>query len=81
MAFVVLRQQSYTIQALVQVELVNVSKPMVHYVEKINPESIVLVEGTFQKAEDDVKSCTIHYLEIKIQKVGKGIRVNISEDN
>ena len=69
MVFLVFRQQNNTVQALVQVAPETVSKKMVAFAEKINPESIVLVEGTIQKPIDLVKSCTVQDVEIKIAKV------------
>lgn len=69
MVFVVLRQQDHTIQGLVVVEPEAVSKKMVRWVESINDESIVLVEGVVQKAKEPVKSCTVHEVELKIRKV------------
>ncbi|CEQ42650.1 SPOSA6832_04502, partial [Sporobolomyces salmonicolor] len=69
MVFVVLRQQEHTIQGLVQVEPEFVSKKMVRWVEGINTESIVLVEGIVQKAMEPVKSCTVHDAELKIRKI------------
>lgn len=69
MVFLVFRQQTTTIQALVQVEAELVSKRMVKFAEGITPESIVLVEGTIQKPLDLVNSCTVQDAEIKIKKV------------
>lgn len=69
MVFLVFRQQNQTIQALVQVEPELVSKKMVRFAESINPESIVLVEGTVQKPLELVKSCTVQDAEIKIKTV------------
>jgi aspartyl/asparaginyl-tRNA synthetase len=69
MVFLVFRQQSTTVQALIQVEPELVSKKMVRFAESINPESIVLVEGTVQKPLELVKSCTVQDAEIKIRKV------------
>lgn len=69
MVFLVLRQQSTTIQALVQVEPVLVSRKMVYFAEHMHAESIVLVEGTVQKPIDLVKSCTVQDAEIKVAKV------------
>ncbi|KAK4693055.1 hypothetical protein P7C70_g9007, partial [Phenoliferia sp. Uapishka_3] len=69
MVFLVLRQQSTTIQALVQVEPELVSRKMVRYAEHINAESIVLVEGTVQKPLELVKSCTVQDAEIKVAKI------------
>lgn len=69
MVFIVLRQQASTIQAILTVEPVTVSKKMVRFTEGIHPESIVLVEGVFQKPIEEVKSCSVGDLEIKVHKV------------
>ena len=74
MVFVVLRQQAHTIQGLVQVEPELVSKKMVRWVEGVHAESIVLVEGTVQKAAEKIKSCTVQDVELKIQKVSLSSR-------
>lgn len=73
MVFFVLRQQSHTIQTLIQVAPETVSKNMVKFAETTNPESIVLIEGTIQKPIDLVKSCTVQDVEIKIAKVSSGV--------
>jgi aspartyl/asparaginyl-tRNA synthetase len=70
MVFVVLRQQSRTMQGLVVVEPELVSKKMVRWVEGIHDESIVLVEGVLQTPKEPIKSCTVHDVELKIRKVG-----------
>lgn len=69
MIFLLFRQQSATIQALVQVEPELVSKKMVKFAESISPESIVLVEGVVQKPLEPVRSCTVQEAEVKITKV------------
>lgn len=69
MVFFLFRQQSHTIQALVQVDPTQVSKKMVKYSESINPESIVLVEGVLQAPIELVKSCTIQDVELKISTI------------
>lgn len=69
MVFFMFRQQTQTIQALVQVDPTQVSKKMVKFAESINPESIVLVEGILQAPIELVKSCTIQDVEVKIEKI------------
>lgn len=69
MLFIVFRQQSATVQALVQVEPELVSKRMVRFAEGITSESIVLVEGTIQKPLELVTGCTVQEAEVKIIKV------------
>ncbi|GAA6039096.1 hypothetical protein JCM8097_005321 [Rhodosporidiobolus ruineniae] len=68
MVFVVLRQQDQTMQGLVLVEPSVVSKKMVRWVEGVHDESIVLVEGVVAKAKEEIKSCTVHNVELKIKK-------------
>ena len=61
-----------TIQGILTEDNVTVSQNMVRWVEGINRESIVLVEGTVQEPPRDqqqVKSTTIHEVEINIEKV------------
>lgn len=61
-----------TIQGVLTEDDDAVSENMVRCVEGINRESIVLVEGTIQeppKDQHEVKSTTIHEVEIKIEKV------------
>jgi aspartyl/asparaginyl-tRNA synthetase len=69
MLFLVFRQQSATLQALVQVEPELVSKKMVKFAEGITSESIVLVEGIIQKPIELIKGCTVQDAEVKISKV------------
>ena len=69
MVFLVFRQQSETIQALIQVEPELVSKKMVRFAESIASESIVLVEGVVQKPIEPVKTTTVSDAEIKIRKL------------
>jgi aspartyl/asparaginyl-tRNA synthetase len=69
MVFVVLRQQSQTMQGLVLVEPEVVSKKMVRWVEGLHDETIVLVEAVVAKAKEPIKSCTHHDIELKIKKV------------
>ncbi|GAA6012722.1 hypothetical protein JCM8202_003425 [Rhodotorula sphaerocarpa] len=69
MVFVVLRQQSHTMQGLVVVEPELVSKQMVRWVEGVHDESIVLVEGVLQKPKEPIKSCTVSDVELKIRKI------------
>lgn len=70
MVFFTLRQQSHTIQALLKFHAEFVSQSMVKFAEGINPESIVLVEGTVKAPLEDVTSCTIQKVEINVSKVG-----------
>ena len=71
--FIILRYQMTTVQGVLTEDDVTVSQNMVRWAEGINRESIVLVEGTVQDPPEDqqeVKSTSIHNVEIKIEKVG-----------
>ena len=69
MAFFTFRQRTATIQALLSVEPEKVSKQMVKWASTLSKESLVLVEGTVQKAPELIKSTTVQDAEIKITKV------------
>jgi aspartyl/asparaginyl-tRNA synthetase len=68
MLFLALRQRLDTIQALVVVNPTTVSKQMVKWASSIADESIVLIEGTVQKALEEVKSASVGDAEILISK-------------
>ncbi|TFK49883.1 aspartyl-tRNA synthetase, cytoplasmic [Heliocybe sulcata] len=71
--FVVLRHQLHTIQGVLTIEDDVVSENMVRWVEDLHRESIVLVEGKVHSphegGQDQVKSTTIHEVEVKIEKL------------
>jgi aspartyl-tRNA synthetase len=46
-----------------------VSKQMIKYAVGIPLESIVVVEGTLQKPLEDVKTCSISKVEIRLDKI------------
>ena len=63
MCFMVLRQQTATVQAGLFVDD-NTSKGMVTYSSKIPKESIVEVKAKVIKAEKDIDSCTQSKVEL-----------------
>ncbi|KAI9857669.1 MAG: aspartate--tRNA ligase dps1 [Trichoglossum hirsutum] len=70
LAFLVLRQQTTTIQTVVAANAEGtVSRQMVKWAGSINSESIVLVHGLVQTAPEPIKSASISDLEIHIQKI------------
>ncbi|KAI9771267.1 MAG: aspartate--tRNA ligase dps1 [Geoglossum simile] len=86
LAFLVLRQQSETIQCVVAAnEECTVSKQMVKWAGGISSESIVLVHGLVKKVSPPIKSATISDLEIHAQKVyvlsGVHVRLPIQVDD
>lgn len=70
--FLVLRQGAETIQGVLT-EGETVSQNMLLWAESIHNESVVWVEGTLQIPQNDqseVKSSSVHGIEVKIEKVG-----------
>ena len=68
MVFLELRQQTDTIQAVLSLSD-KISKQMQKFTASINPESIVLVNGTIVKSPIEIKATTIKDAELQIAKV------------
>lgn len=66
--FFVLRQQKWTVQALVCVGP-NVSKQLVKFTAGINKESIVDVEGYVRKVDQKVEACSQQDVELHCEQV------------
>jgi aspartyl/asparaginyl-tRNA synthetase len=70
-AFIVLRQQLYTIQGVLTEANDEVSENMVRWALSLNRETIVLVEGKIQmppENQGEIKTTTVHQRELKIEK-------------
>jgi len=65
-AFLVLRSESFTVQAIMFVDDVTVSKGMVKYASNIPKESMVDVAGFVRQPGEKVKSCTQQDVEIQV---------------
>ncbi|XP_393437.3 aspartate--tRNA ligase, cytoplasmic [Apis mellifera] len=65
--FIVLRQQSYTIQGLAAVNN-KVSKQMIKFISNITKESIVDIEAIVKCVSSQIESCTQKDVEIHIEK-------------
>lgn len=65
--FIVLRQQSYTVQGLIAVNE-RISKQMIKFVSNITKESIVDVEAVVKRVPSKIESCTQKDVEIHIEK-------------
>ncbi|KAG0138575.1 hypothetical protein HOY82DRAFT_595728 [Tuber indicum] len=69
MCFVVLRQQSVSIQAVLTVNTEGtVSKQMVKWASGVNLESVVLVHGKIAKTPEPVTSASLSDVEVQITK-------------
>jgi ergosteryl-3beta-O-L-aspartate synthase len=69
--FLIFRQGTSTIQGVVVEEPGLVSENMVRWARRLHQETIVLVEGTAQipkGGQDEVRSTTVHKLEVKVHK-------------
>ena len=70
--FLIFRQRTSTIQGLIMEEQGLVSANMVRWARRLHQETIVLVEGVVQVpkgGQEEVRSTTIHKLEVKVHKV------------
>jgi aspartyl-tRNA synthetase len=65
-AFLVLRQRTETLQAVMFADDVTVSRAMVRYASAIPKESVVDVEGVLVAAKEPVASCTLSGVELKV---------------
>ncbi|XP_064606714.1 aspartate--tRNA ligase, cytoplasmic-like [Liolophura sinensis] len=65
--FLVLRQQKWTLQALLSVGE-RVSKQMVKFVAGINKESIVDLEGFVRKVDQKIESCSQKDVELHVEQ-------------
>lgn len=66
--FLILRQQSNTVQCIVAVG-VEISKQMVKFSGNINKESIIDVQVQVVAVENKIESCTEQFLELRIQQI------------
>ena len=66
--FFVLRQQHYSLQALLFVG-VNISKQMLKFVSAITRESIVDIQGVLRKVEVKIESCSQQDVELHVSQV------------
>ncbi|KAI1386757.1 aspartyl-tRNA synthetase [Hypoxylon trugodes] len=69
LAFVLLRQQVDTVQGVLQVREGVVSENFVRWAEHLNAESVVHVRGTVRTPPEQIKTCSIHNLEILIDSM------------
>ncbi|BFZ56670.1 aspartate--tRNA ligase dps1 [Savitreella phatthalungensis] len=69
MCFLVLRGGIDTIQALAVANKTSVSPQMVKWVQGLNIESIVVVEGVVKKTPEPVYSCSVQDAELHVTKI------------
>ncbi|XP_053981344.1 aspartate--tRNA ligase, cytoplasmic [Hylaeus volcanicus] len=66
--FIVLRQQSYTVQGLAAVNE-KISKQMIKFISNITKESIVDVEAVVKRVPSKIESCTQNDVEVHVEKI------------
>lgn len=66
--FIVLRQQSYTVQGLAAVNE-RISKQMIKFISNITKESIVDLEAVVKRVPSKIESCTQKDVEVHIEKI------------
>ncbi|KAI1650445.1 aspartyl-tRNA synthetase [Daldinia loculata] len=69
LAFILLRQQVDTVQGVLQAREGVVSEKFVRWAEHLNTESVVHIRGTIRKPPEQIKTCSIHNLEILIDSM------------
>jgi len=69
LAFVLLRQSTTTIQAVLEVREGVVSEQFVRWAEHLYTECIVHVHGELRAPPETVKTCSIHDLELVVDKM------------
>ncbi len=69
LAFILLRQREDTIQGVLAVREGAISEQFVRWAEHLHSESLVHVRGVVRKAPEQIKSCSIHDLELVIESV------------
>ncbi|KAH0953082.1 hypothetical protein HN011_002490 [Eciton burchellii] len=66
--FIVLRQQSYTVQGLAAVNE-EISKQMIKFISNITKESIIDVKATVKSVPSKIESCSQQDIEVHLQEV------------
>ncbi|KAI0395861.1 aspartyl-tRNA synthetase [Xylariaceae sp. FL0594] len=69
LAFIILRQSRTTIQAVLEVREGVVSEQFVRWAEHLYSESIVHVHGELRVPPEPIKACSIHDLELHVDKM------------
>lgn len=69
LAFVVLRQQIDTVQGVLHAREGVVSEAFVRWAEHLVTEGLVQVEGEVRRPEEPITGCTIHELEVHIDRM------------
>lgn len=66
--FIVLRQQQFTVQCLINVSA-SISKQMVKFASNINKETIIDVIGSVSNVPKEIEACSQRLVEIHVQEI------------
>lgn len=69
LVFIVFREQITTVQGVLPYREGEISESMIRWAEHIRPGSIVIVRGKMQQPEQEVKTASIHELEILVEEL------------
>jgi aspartyl/asparaginyl-tRNA synthetase len=69
LSFLILRQGTQTVQAILAVDEQNISKQMLKFATSIPTESLIEVEAQVFAPHEPIKSCSVTDAELHIQKV------------
>ncbi|WFD21219.1 aspartate--tRNA ligase [Malassezia caprae] len=65
-AFVVLREHGLTVQAVLCEEGTGVTAHMMHWVQRLPTETVVLVRGQLQQPHEVITGCDVSHLEVRL---------------
>lgn len=68
-AFVVLREHGKTIQAVLSESGTGITSHMMHWVQRLPTETIVLVRGQLQQPHEVITGCDVTHLELRLSHV------------
>lgn len=69
LVFIVFRQQIDTLQGILQSDEGNIPEEFVRWVEHLEREALVHVEGKLRKPPKQVTGCTVHEVEVLVEKL------------
>lgn len=66
LVFMVLRDQSITLQTVLSEKKGGMTTHMMHWARRLNTESLVTVQGVLQRPHDVITGCSITHLELRV---------------
>jgi len=75
LAFILLRQRTVTVQAVLTVRENAVTESFVRWAEHLKPETLVFVQAVVKKAPEPIKTCNVHDFELHIDSMHSIVEV------